>query len=121
MTYEEVLRKHAEDQGWNETTSQKLLLRFMQETTEPTVEKFEAYLQERIAGKESPELVTAVVEMMKAKLQLWDASVTVEQLIGFDVETNGGKLDAICGCIDSQDDVTDDDALLLIADLREEQ
>ena len=68
---------------------------------------------------ESPELVAAVVEMLKAKLRLWDASVVVEGLIGFDVDTNGGTLDSHCAVIDEVENVSDRAALELIAELRE--
>ena len=67
----------------------------------------------------SPELVAAAVEMIKAKIRLWDASVVVEGLIGFDVDTNGGTLDAHCAVIDEVEDVSDRAALELIAELRE--
>ncbi len=70
---------------------------------------------------ESPELIAAVIELMKAKLRLWDASTVVEELIGFDVETNGGELDTSCACIDTCDEVEQEDALMLIVALREGQ
>jgi hypothetical protein len=60
----------------------------------------------------------AAMNVIKAKLALWDATVELERLLGFDVDTNGDELNDICACLGKPSDVTVQDAQMYLDSLR---
>lgn len=61
--------------------------------------------------------IELTIQLIQAKLRLWNLSVQLENVLGIEIDTNGSALNDICAVIDEEEDVTEESAELFLQDL----